>query len=104
MLTVYPLGDGFFASTAPNGIGLFFPSREKAQTWCDEVNPKLDIDRRKNAALDWALAGNVTDEELDAAMRTPGSVGLLEFESRMAEPLPPNETTNGSVSQKANHR
>lgn len=62
-----------------------YPTRALAQDCCDRINAAADLDRRKNAALDWAMRSGVPDAEIDAAVRTPGSVGLLDFEARMAD-------------------
>jgi hypothetical protein len=78
----------WFAGRSRSGsMCLLFSSRDEAQDFCDRVNESNALEARKNTALDWALdpANGVPDEELHAAINTPGGIGLLDFEPRMAD-------------------
>jgi hypothetical protein len=62
-----------------------FETREEAQEWCDEINARIILDQRKNAALEWALNNGVPDAEVRAALDTPNQDGLLAFEPSMQQ-------------------
>ncbi len=76
---------GFFGSRTLASMGGMFPTREQAQTFCDRMNAACDLDRRKNDALDWALENNLPSDEVHAAINDREGMGLLAFESRMAD-------------------
>lgn len=85
---VFDMGDRFFAARTRTSLGLMFDDKVLAQEFCDRINASCNLDRRKNDALDWALAneGNgVTCEEIHAALNSPDQMGLLEFEKRMGD-------------------
>lgn len=68
-----------------------YPSRCEAQEVCDRANAKFALDRRKNAALDWALAGGASDDELNAGARVHRATRL-----RGADGRRPARRTGGS--------
>lgn len=86
MHQIFDSGGGrFFVSRSLGDIGILCDTRADAEAARDRINAAVALDARKNAALDWALANGVPDDEITAAIDDHCGTGLLAFEDRMAD-------------------